>query len=63
MNNATLYITVVTLSVTHNIDFLERLIQGFKRTISWNKFESEIRTEPKNNNLDCMIDPFNQRWL
>ena len=57
INNATLYIPVVTLSVTHNIDFLERLIQGFKRTISWNKYRSEIRTEPKNNNLDYMIDP------
>ena len=57
INNATLYIPVVTLSVTHNMNFLERLIQGFKRTISWNKYRSEIRTEPKNNNLDYMIDP------
>ena len=29
----------------------------FKRTISWNKHRSEITTQPKNNNLDNMIDP------
>ena len=57
ITNATLYIPVVTLSVTHNINFLECLIQGFKIIISWNKYRSEIRTEPKHNNLDCMIDP------
>ena len=31
--------------------------QGFKRTISWNKYRSEITTQTKNNNLDYMIDP------
>ena len=37
--------------------FLEHFKQGFTRTISWNKYRSEIRTKSKNNNLDCMIDP------
>ena len=31
--------------------------QGFKQTIYWNKSRSEIKTQPKNNNLDFMIDP------
>ena len=31
--------------------------QGFKRTISWNKYRSEITTQPKSNNLDYLIDP------
>ena len=31
--------------------------QGFKRTLFWNKYRSEITTQPKNNNLDYMIDP------
>ena len=31
--------------------------QGFKRTVSWNKYRSEITTQLKSNNLDYMIDP------
>ena len=31
-------------------------MQGFKRTISWNKYRSEITRQPKNNNLDYMTD-------
>ena len=30
--------------------------QRFKRTISWNKYRSEITTQTKNNNLDYIID-------
>ena len=40
-----------------NDKFLENIKQGFKRTISWKKYRSEITTQPKNNNLDYMIDP------
>ena len=39
-----------------NIKFLENIKQGFKRTISWNKYRSKITTQPKNNNLDYLID-------
>ena len=31
--------------------------QGFKRTISWNKYISEITRQPKKNNLDYLINP------
>ena len=31
--------------------------QRFKRTVFWNKYISEITTQPKNNNFDYMIDP------
>ena len=31
--------------------------QGFKRTISRNKYRSEKTTQTKNNDLDYMIDP------
>ena len=31
--------------------------QGFKRKISWNKYRSEITTQPKNKNLDYLIYP------
>ena len=52
-----LYAQVVTLSINDNIKFLENINQGFKRTISWNKYRSEITEQPKNNNLDYLIDP------
>ena len=47
----------VLLSINGNIKFLENMNQGFKRTISWNKYRSEITTQLKNNNLDYLIDP------
>ena len=45
INNAKLYVPVITLSINNNINFLEHLKQGFRRTISWNNYRSEIRTE------------------
>ena len=57
INNAELYVLVVTLFIDNNIKFLEKIKQGFKITISWNKFRSEITTPPKDNNLDYLIDP------
>ena len=52
-----LYVPVVTLSINDNIKFLENIKQGFKRTISCNKYRSEITTQPKKDNLDYLIDP------
>ena len=57
LNNAKLYVPVVTLSISDNIKFLENIKQGFRITISWNKYRSEITTQPKNNTLDYLIDP------
>ena len=57
INSTTFYAPVVTLSVNDNITFLEKLTKGFKRTISWNKYRSEITEQPKSNNLDYVIDP------
>ena len=57
INNAKLYVPVVTLSINDNIKFLENIKQGFKRTISWNKYRSEITTQSRNNNIDYLIDP------
>ena len=55
--NAKLYVPVVTLFINDNIKFLENIKQGFKRTITWNKYRSKITTQPKNNNLDYLIGP------
>ena len=57
INSAKLYVAVVTLSRNDNIKFLENKKQGFKRTNSSNKYRSEMTTQPKNNNLDYLIDP------
>ena len=52
-----LYVLVAIVSINDNIKFLEIIKQGFKITISWNKYGSEMTTQPKNNNLDYLIDP------
>ena len=44
INNANLYVPVVTSSINDNIKFLENIKQGFKRTISWNNYRCEIKT-------------------
>ena len=57
ITSSKLYVPVVTLSNNENIKFLKNIKQGFKRTISWNKYRSEITTQPKNNSLDYLMDP------
>ena len=52
-----IYVPVVNLSINDNIKLLENAKQRFKRTISWNKYRSEITTQPKNNNLNYLVDP------
>ena len=52
-----LYVPFVTLSINDNIKFLKNIKQRFKKTIFWNKYRSKITTQPKNNNLDYLIDP------
>ena len=52
-----LYVPVVTLSKENEIKLLEQLKSGFKRTIKWNKYRSQMSIQPKNNNLNCLIDP------
>ena len=51
------YVLIVTLSINENIKFLENIKQRFKRTISWNKYRSEIITQPKSNNSNYLIHP------
>ena len=47
INNAKFYVPVVTLYINDNIKFSENIKQGFKRTISWKEYRSEITTQPK----------------
>ena len=52
-----LYIPVVTLSAKNDNELLEQLKSGFRRSIKWNKYISQISNQNKNNNLKNLIDP------
>ena len=55
INNANFYFSVLTVSINDNIKFLENVKQGLKRTISWNKYRSEVATQTRNNNLNYLM--------
>ena len=52
-----LYMPVVTLSKENNIKLLEKLKSGFKKTVKWNKYRSQLSIQNNNNNLNYLIDP------
>ena len=52
-----LYVPVVTLSKEIDTKLLEQLKTGFKRTIKWSKYRSQMTVQPQNNNLNYLIDP------
>ena len=52
-----LYVSVVTLSTEDDKIFLEQLKLGFKRTIKWNKYSSEMTNQSNTNNLNYLIVP------
>ena len=54
--SAKLYVPAVTLSINDDSICLNNIKQGFKRTVSCNKYRSEKNTQPINNNLDYMMD-------
>ena len=45
-----MYIPVVTLSTANGKRILEQVRTGFKRTIKWKKYRSEMTNQTKNNN-------------
>ena len=52
-----MYVLVVTLSKEDDIKILEQSKLGFKKIIKWNKYRSQITIQPKNRNLNYLIDP------
>ena len=52
-----LFVPAVSLSKENDIKLLEQLKTGFKRTIKWNKYRSQMSIQPQNNNLYYLIDP------
>ena len=51
-----LYVPVVTLSIEVDNKLLKHLKTGFKRTIKWNKYRSEMTNQTKTNNIDYLIE-------
>ena len=51
------YVPVVTLSTKDNEKLLQQLKSGFKKTISWNKYESSIKTFAQNRYLNYLSNP------
>ena len=51
-----LYVPIFTLSAEDDNKLLEELKSGFRRTIKWNKYMSQMSNQNKNNNLNYLID-------
>ena len=52
-----LYVPVVTLSTQDAANLLQQLKSGFKRTISWNEYESDPETYVQNRYWNRLIKP------
>ena len=52
-----LYVPVVTLSTQDNSKLLPQLKNGFKRTITWNKYLAKPELLSQNANLNHLIEP------
>ena len=52
-----LYVPVVTLRSVDQNKLLNSLKTGFKQTIKWNKYRSQMTNQAVNNNLNYLIDP------
>ena len=52
-----LYVPVATLSTENDKNLSEQLKSGFKRTVKWNKYRSQMTIENNNNNLNYLSDP------
>ena len=65
IKDAKLYVPVVTLSTENDNKFLEQLKSGFKRTIKWNKYRSELTTQTKVNNylIDSTFNKVNRLFV
>ena len=56
VSDAKLYVPVVNLSTQKNTKLLQQLKSGFKRTINWNKYQSDPKTYAQNKYLNHLVD-------
>ena len=52
-----LYVPVVTTSTQDNAKLRQQLKFGFRRTITWNKYQSDPKTYAKNRYLNHLVNP------
>ena len=52
-----LYVPVVTISTQDNAKLLQQLKPGFKRTLNWNKYQSDPKTYAQNRYLYHLVNP------
>ena len=52
-----LYVPVVTLSTQDNAKLLQQLKSGFKRTMNWNKCQSDPKTYAQSRYLNHLVNP------
>ena len=57
ISDTKLYVPVVTLSTENDKKCLEQLKSGFKKTVKWNKYRSQMTIQSNKNNLNYLIDP------
>ena len=51
-----MYVPIVTLSTEDDNKLLEQLKWGYKRTVNWNNYRSEMTKQTKTKNLNYLID-------
>ena len=56
LSDTKLYVPVVTLSAENDNKLLGQPKKGFKTTIKWNKYRSEMSNQTINNNLNYLIN-------
>ena len=56
-----LFAPVVTLSTQDNAKLLQQLKSGFRRTISWKKYQSHPKTYAQNRYLNHLVNPSFQK--
>ena len=52
-----LYVPVVTLSTQDNVRLPQQLRSGFKRIISWNKYQPDPKIYDQNRYLNHLVNP------
>ena len=57
ITEAKLYVPVVFSATQDNAKLLQQLKSGFKGTINWNKYESNIKTFAQNRYFNHLINP------
>ena len=52
-----LYVSIVTLSTKDNVNLTKQLNEGFKRSVYWNEYISNLKTESPDDNNNVIKFP------